>query len=471
MTNIFDVLNIEESELNETAEASSPPEIPGTLPVTTAPPRRYEVETDDEEIYFALYCFFDDLDRLRDFILDLWIDYKNRDLDLITASVTTNMAFQLVSRAEQDLIATFPMLKSYEEISGVFYILMCQMRGQDPSHRQSPDDLVNPAMLDVACWLYMPIASLLESFCDVIESNTAPILKPGHFGIYDPNVDRSQLSARQQFQEDKIILLEALPEFFIASKLGRNHLPVTDELTSGLLSTFSSKTAPLWVIYACQIFVDINHVLRANVSSGLSELRMTGVRATVSLTLYFESSGPRTFVNWPASNEQAVKGITGFIDQWIKEDALGLAKSKMLRNLGQLVTPQPFALFSRHPILCGLLQFKTYTLLKEAGITLANAWGSILYVAHLYNACRQGGYLKEEEVWPDMELVMDIHTREAMFSGRLPQTPEEWLKSMALMLGASPQNFARSSRISQSQIVQERTESNDFYLSCFGCIS
>jgi hypothetical protein len=46
-----------------------------------------------------------------------------------------------------------------------------------------------------------------------------------------------------------------------------------------------------------------------------------------------------------------------------------------------------------------------------------------------------------------MELVMDIHTREAMFSGRLPRTPEEWLKCMALMLGASPQNFARSSGI------------------------
>ena len=249
MTNIFDILNVEETELNETDERAPTTKIPEESK-TTVPPRRYEVETDDEEIYFALYCFFDDLDRLRDFILDLWIDYKSGDLDLVTASVTTNMAFQLVSRAEQDLISTFPKLKSYNEISGVFYLLMCQMRGQDPSYRQSPDDLVNPAMLDVARWLYMPVASLIESFCDVIQSNYAPILKPGHFGIYDPNADRSQLTARQQFQEDQIILLEALPEFFIVSKVGSSHLPVTDELTNGLLSTFSSKMAPLWVIYA-----------------------------------------------------------------------------------------------------------------------------------------------------------------------------------------------------------------------------
>lgn len=83
-------------------------------------------------------------------------------------------------------------------------------------------------------------------------------------------------------------------------------------------------------------------------------------------------------------------------------------------------------------------------LLQEAGITLATAWGTILYVAHLYEGCRQGGYL--EKIWPDMELIMDIHTRERIFSGRVPQTPEESLKCMILMLGASPVNFARANR-------------------------
>jgi hypothetical protein len=46
------------------------------------------------------------------------------------ASVT---AFKLVSSVERDIIVTFPLLKSYAEISGVFYFLMCQMRRQDPS--------------------------------------------------------------------------------------------------------------------------------------------------------------------------------------------------------------------------------------------------------------------------------------------------------------------------------------------------
>jgi len=189
LNNIFDVLNIEESEMEEIQS-------PETTVVTTrtTPLWRYEVEPDDEEVYFALYCFFDDLNRLRDHLQDLWEDYKDGEEDLVSASVTTNMAFQLVKQAEEELIATLPKFKSYTEISGVFYILMCHLRGQDPNYRQEHDDLVNPAMLDIADWKYIPVATILASFCDVIRDNHAPVLKPGHFGIYNPNTDRNKLS-------------------------------------------------------------------------------------------------------------------------------------------------------------------------------------------------------------------------------------------------------------------------------------
>ena len=76
---------------------------------------------------------------------------------------------------------------------------------------------------------------------------------------------------------------------------------------------------------------------------------------------------------------------------------------------------------------------------------LVGAWGSVLYVAHLYEACRQGGYLKQ--IWPDMEVVMDVHSRQRIFAGRVPQTPAESLKCMQLTLGVSPVNFARSNRL------------------------
>jgi hypothetical protein len=305
---------------------------------------------------------------------------------------------------------------------------------------------VNPAMMDVAEWLYLPVASALMSFFNVIEKDHTPVLKASYFGIYDPTSDRNKLTARERVRQDRIILMEAFPEFFVASKLGSDHLPVPDELTNGLLSAFSTKEAPLWVVCALQVFLDITHTLRADVSHGLSDLRGTGVRASISLKQYFNRSGLRV-ANWPPSNEQGLVGFSKFIRQWAVEDAFRFAKTEMLTNSIESERAEPFALLSRHPVLCGLLQFKVYTIMKEAGIALSGAWGSILYVAHLYNACRQGGYLKKGEPWPDMEVMMDIHSRDAMFSGQVPETPEQWLKSMSLMLGAAPETFARTTRV------------------------
>jgi hypothetical protein len=295
-------------------------------------------------------------------------------------------------------------------------------------------------MLDVVDWLYLPVCSLLLSFCDVIQANYAPVAEPGHFGIYNPRVDRSKLTVSQKMQEDKIILLEALPEFFVMTKIVGN-APVVDEFANGLRSAFVQKKIPLWVTYAAQFFLDIHHTLRADVVRGLAELQTSGTQAAATLKDCFDTDRPRNFANWPAQSEAGVLGISNFIDRWIVGDVLNLLKRKLYRS-AVLPTPQPYSLFGRHPMLCGLLQLRLYILLQEAGITLATAWGSILCVAHLYEACRQGRYL--DTIWPDMELIMDIHTRESIFSGRVPQTLEESRKSIILVLGASPVNFARA---------------------------
>ena len=82
---------------------------------------------------------------------------------------------------------------------------------------------------------------------------------------------------------------------------------------------------------------------------------------------------------------------------------------------------EPFLLFKRHPLICGLFQFQLHANLQYHSINLVNMAGSVLCAAYLYESCRQAGYLKQ--IWPDMELIMDIHTREKMFIGRIPQTP------------------------------------------------
>src|SRR5271155_646389 len=107
--------------------------------------------------------------------------------------------------------------------------------------------------------------------------------------------------------------------------------------------------------------------------------------------------------------------------------------------------PAPsFRLMKRHPVFCGLLALHLNLTMQQAGITFSNAWGSALYLAHLYNAVKQEGLLKR--TWPDMELIISFHTKERIFVGDKPTNVEEYLKRFALSMGLSAQAFAPNKR-------------------------
>lgn len=82
--------------------------------------------------------------------------------------------------------------------------------------------------------------------------------------------------------------------------------------------------------------------------------------------------------------------------------------------------------------------------MQQAGINFSNAWGSALYLAHLYNAVKQEGLLKR--TWPDMELIISFHTKERVFVGGEPTNVEDYLKRFALTMGLSAQAFAPNRR-------------------------
>jgi hypothetical protein len=98
----------------------------------------------------------------------------------------------------------------------------------------------------------------------------------------------------------------------------------------------------------------------------------------------------------------------------------------------------------RHPVFCGLLAFHLHLTMQQAGIIFSNAWGSALYLAHLYNAVKQDGLLRR--TWPDMELLISFHTNERVFVGGKPTNVEDYLKRFALTTGLSAQAFAPNKR-------------------------
>ena len=108
--------------------------------------------------------------------------------------------------------------------------------------------------------------------------------------------------------------------------------------------------------------------------------------------------------------------------------------------------PEPFRLLKQYPLLCGLFTFVLKTRAQEIGLAFANAWGSILYASHLYNAARQEKLLLKS--WTDLELLIALHSPERFFVGDCPKSLEEYLKRFLLSMGYSATAFASNRRSS-----------------------
>ena len=266
LTNLYDVLSIEENALDEqpTADtATSAKNVASSKTTPPTPPKKlYEVEPTDEDLIFAFFCFFYDLHELRKFLLTLWIRYRDRSLDLMSVSVTTNTAINLVSRAEEDFFATHPILTS--EFLEKIPALMPRARGR-------VEDLLNN-MSDSIDSFFMQTQTTLKGFCDSIQEGGVPQITIKQCGVSDLPTDQSGTTIHQ-VKGDQGVLLLALTEIFYMTQM--EGTPIADELTHGFVSMVFDKTSSLWVAYAAQIFLDIYNVLGEDV--GRRVFRTAGI--------------------------------------------------------------------------------------------------------------------------------------------------------------------------------------------------
>ncbi|KAI8904491.1 hypothetical protein DFJ77DRAFT_480405 [Powellomyces hirtus] len=405
----------------------------------------YEVamENDESEVIFMLYCLFKDLNNIRLFLQETWSEYREGKIDLITASVTTNTAIDLVRDMQDDLCSLHPDIGDYETATGVLFVYACFARGEDPSARQHRDDVVNMRMIDVAQFLYIPAHAILTSLSNAISPSDYPWYN-GQFGHYNPRDNREKMSIRERITEDRLLLMVCMPDLVMMGRMERDDI-LKDEFTKEFGIFAATKRISLPLVFATQVFVDIHNILRERAASGLAVLRLAGSQMIESLKKRAEENPKVPLENWPAHNEQATVGFHQWIQGWIIEDLLHLPRKTLANNLKLKESLVPFALMRRHPWLCGMMQFKLQLYGQEIGMAMADAWGTITYTGHLYEACNYSNVL-QGKLWGDMEYVMQIHGKERMFKGRVPTTPLESLKSISYMMGTSPQQFAMTER-------------------------
>ncbi|KAL2829503.1 hypothetical protein BDW59DRAFT_142166 [Aspergillus cavernicola] len=413
-----------------------------TIPIPTdgKPEVDYEAERphDFQEAYFAFDLLLQDLRNMQTVITRTWEGYRLGMFDLVSASLMTNCAIDFARHMEEEIQQLLNEHGGPINILSQIYAALCVLNGEDAEFREQPGDPLNFRTYNIAESLFLPTFVLLSSFSPLVEKRNLVPYKAGYFGTHDRASDRSQKSARDRFLEDKQVLLEVLPEFLYLHRTVPSPEPHEDEITRGLRKMFDTHEIPLWLVFACQIFLDIHHGLRDNVQKGFADLTNSAKAIENSIRLNLDFHSNLRIGNWPKQNDRAFKALLEFIAFWVDSDFSQPVKER----LKVWRSSESFKLMKWHPLLCGIWTYNLKARYQDLAVVFQGAWGSIMYSAHLYNALRKEKLLARQ--WIDMDLVLSWH--DEIFVGDPPSQPADYLKRFSLSMGYSAASFARNRR-------------------------
>ncbi|KGO37101.1 hypothetical protein PEX1_043610 [Penicillium expansum] len=448
LANRFEHLELEEqSEAFLNAPDAPKPAAPEKFTDPSAPDVKAEadleaeVDLDRRETIFMFHLLVQDANAFMDIIEETWRGYKVGRVDLVSASMTTNTAIDLLRRMEEEMKPSLDKFGGGEKLIEAYYFARCRHFGEDPDYRERPSDGFNFKVYDQTQDIFISAWQLLRSFTAICDPHNSPFYKPGFYGTYDPESDRKSKPARERFAEDMQILMEAFPEFYLLGFRAQGNL-AEDELSRGLKAAFTTKEHPFWLVFAVQVFLDIHHVLRDQVSRAFTELQRSAMTMVNSIGSTLKMHEKLRIENWPLENDMALRHLQAEMNYWCATDPLQIEKARLGRPTGEA-----FRLFKWHPLFCGLLLYRFKMVYQEAGITFAGAWGSVLYSLHLYNALRQEKLLTAR--WADLDMLQAIHPES--WIGGPPRTPDDYIKRFSLSMGYSAANFAKNRRDQRPQ--------------------
>ncbi|ORZ39898.1 hypothetical protein BCR44DRAFT_368888 [Catenaria anguillulae PL171] len=405
-------------------DSSDDPDLAGAITIE---------DTELSEMFLAVFFFFSDLQQLRSFVMDSWEQYRDGKLDLVTASLTTTFAVDLVRTAQVDCFASFDIpFKDYDSITRFVFGELCLARGKYPEFSVAFCNDEDESMWPTADFMFMSAAGLAKEVGHIIRS--FPIdreiisVDPEQYGVYDPLVDRTKLSGKDKVQENRVILLSLLGYIHNYRYIRNQDLVIHDTFIQELVDTsrgrrptdpplrpFTAATA-----FAVQVFFDTHSILRSGVDGGFTDLYNA---SKLMLDTHFEllANRPPGFT-WPSYsfNFGQFARLGGTTFAWTQTDHLehGYPKSP---------NPPRARLLRNHPWLCGLLLYRTLMLSHEFSVAIGVDFATVSGAVHLYEFGKRKGLIpgadgqsKGEGPWADLDFVVAMHGRSAFFGKDAP---------------------------------------------------
>ncbi|KAJ4418944.1 hypothetical protein N0V85_001243 [Neurospora sp. IMI 360204] len=400
----------------------------------------YEAETltELEEALFSYTLVMNDLVRIRATIRWIWENYQKGLFDIAAAAVATDTALAL---ARGIIDEAEPNFKNFEKgtwgVQHGFFIGCCLRKGYDINNI-SPDDAFHE-FYDLADECFINAHHLLLSFADLLAPDHLPLMKEGFFGYYEPTLNRDDLPGHAKFKEDQILLMEFLSDLTVVSRLIPSY-PVEDEFMRGVKEMDKTGNVSFSLVFAAQTFLDIHHLLRADVSRGSKFMQneIKHLSETLKDHLDYHKKNKLRIKNWPERMDDMLRLVFKQGQEIVADPVYQCKVHYYRRNklpIGPSMRPNRFLDYS--PVLAGLNLLSYRGDMYSIGLDVANAWGTIQYGTHLYSAL-QNEKLVDPQFWHDLEMAQALLPDSSFFpGGNAPKTRKKYLDTFILQMGAA----------------------------------
>ena len=399
-------------QLEEPSEHALGDEVPPQVTQTPAGQRKvvFELEKSDQDTAFELWCFLQDLGDVRIFVKQAWEEYSRGDISFLAASSITDTAFGLLRCADEDFTKSsslkssdWPGLVEYLEIFWFVRgraVWLCPNPHVKATQPRIPDSDIN--IVELLC----PLAFLcLESYRQDAEFVCQ------HYRSFEGTTGRTPhpvVECHVKHMHDICCVFGDLaPGLYHISHCSTHKYKLVDEFVEGLASLHHSRKFPMWLVVACQIYLDIYDLLGDHLDHGVQALSDTfsrNVQVAADVREYQSSCRDAMAdvvtavdrLEWIASAairfdstiNDPIDKIDSANDLQVKEE-VGSAASTMEKSL---------------PAYAGALLTDIKVGLHEVGCIIANHNAIVLSTAHLYKALRAMRVLDVD--WHDMDFVL-----------------------------------------------------------------
>ncbi|KAK5699606.1 hypothetical protein LTR97_005735 [Elasticomyces elasticus] len=410
LINIFEAL----ADNDTLPEAITADTITGTpvLAATSVP--EYELQPQEGDDEFALWCFFEECHNIRICLSTTWRSYQAGKLSVTVASDVTDKAFQLIHLSSDDFAISYPHLATFPKVArhlrleatinaGKMEDFRCK-KGIETHSTKAVDTA------DVLC-----ISGYIE--LELLRAMGTP------YGTKDPTPDqvahalnaRRSSAASHPFTQRFVHAVGGLLNIRQQLLEYLDHGGDVDTFCVDVLSFMIHKELPLYCVVDYQICMDIVDIIGDSRFSEIQRILKMKMRVMSCMTVY-EDKAPRLLDYDIFPDESKTSSIREQCKRQIKHGFENPYKDPCPGSMIWQNIPLLGSTLLQLPVTCGWLTNMLQTEIYADGVVSCNNANIVLAVAHLYTACKNAKVITGR--YEDLEFV--IETQSIKKLGLLP---------------------------------------------------